>query len=111
VIIILLLLLAFFGFSSSPTYTTGLGTATPTRVPNVVGVAAPSAERLVRRAGLVPVERWCAVPSPGGYAVARQSPTAGSPLHPGTRVRLFLVPALGQGVRHPPCNSFVGSQP
>jgi hypothetical protein len=117
-IIILLLLLAFFGFSFGSSYTSGtttytapLSTAEPTRVPNVVGVALPTAGLRLRNAGLMPVQRWCAVPSSGGYAVARQLPTAGSPARRGARVQLFLAPVRGQSVRHTPCNSFVGARP
>jgi hypothetical protein len=109
-IIILLLLLAFFGFSFGSSHTSGT-TAEPTRVPNVVGVALPTAGLRLRNAGLVPVQRWCAVPSSGGYAVARQLPTAGSPARRGARVQLFLAPVRGQSVRHTPCNSFVGARP
>jgi hypothetical protein len=43
--------------------------------------------------------------------VARQSIAAGTVLPRGSRVRIFLVPALGSGVKHPPCNSFAPAHP
>jgi hypothetical protein len=55
--------------------------------------------------------RWCVGGSFVEYGIARQSPAAGLIVPPGTRVRLFLVPALSQGVRHPKCNRFVGTRP
>jgi beta-lactam-binding protein with PASTA domain len=111
VIIILLLLLAFFGFSSGPRSGGVTTYSVPARsVPDVRGLASPYAEQHLRRAGFVPVRRWCTVRS-NVYAVARQQPAAGAAVPRGARVRLFLVPALGQGIRHPPCKLFAGSRP
>jgi beta-lactam-binding protein with PASTA domain len=80
------------------------------QVPLVTGIYPQYAERRLRAAGLVPVERWCHARAVE-YAVARQSVSAGSVVPRGTRIRLFLVPALGSGVKHPPCNSFAPTRP
>jgi hypothetical protein len=45
------------------------------------------------------------------YAVARQSIAGGTVVPRGSRVRIFLVPALNSGVKHPPCNSFAPIRP
>jgi beta-lactam-binding protein with PASTA domain len=79
-------------------------------VPTVTGLREQSAQQRLRSAGLVPVERWCRARAVE-YAVGRQSIAAGTVVPRGTRVRLFLVPALGSGVKHPPCNSFAPTRP
>jgi hypothetical protein len=45
------------------------------------------------------------------YAVARQSIAAGMVVPRGSQVRIFLVPALNSGLKHPPCNSFAPTRP
>jgi hypothetical protein len=79
-------------------------------VPAVTGIYPRYAKRQLRAAGLVPVERWCRTRAVE-WAVERQSIAAGTVVPRGTRVRLFLVPALGSGVKHPPCNSFAAISP
>jgi hypothetical protein len=79
-------------------------------VPAVTGIYAQYAEQRLRHAGLVPDKRWCRALAIE-YAVGRQVPATGTIVPRGSRVRLFLVPALGSGVRHPPCNSFAATRP
>jgi beta-lactam-binding protein with PASTA domain len=113
-VVILLLLLALFAFAygGSSRFSSGRVRATPAeRVPDAVGLGSPYASAGIRRAGLAPVVRWCAAGSFPEYMVARQSPAAGAIVPKGSRVRLFLVPALSNGVRHPSCPSFVGTRP
>jgi beta-lactam-binding protein with PASTA domain len=114
VFVLLLLLLAVFGFTygGSASVETGTTAAVPAeRVPSVVGLASPYAGNRIRSAGLAPVSRWCAGGSFPGYAVARQRPAAGAVVPKGSPVRIFLVPAVGQGDRHPSCSRFVRARP
>jgi len=114
---LLLVLLGLFsfvlaGWSGSPTVAPNLK-AEPVpaaTVPSVVGSYGPYAAPRLRAAGLVPVQSWCLARA-SEYAVARQSIPAGTVVPRGSRVRIFLVPALGSGVKHPPCNSFAPAPP
>jgi beta-lactam-binding protein with PASTA domain len=110
---ILLLLLVLFGFAygGSGSFSSGTTAAVPAaRVPAVTGLYPQYADRALRKAGLVPRHRFCTVASQQ-YAVVRQRPRAGAVVPRKTSVRLFLVPALGSGVRHPLCRTFANSRP
>jgi hypothetical protein len=115
---LLLVLLALFGFvlggvGSGSTSSSQSMQAQPVRaatVPSVSGSYGRYAVPRLRAAGLVPVQRWCPARAVE-YMVARQSIAAGTVLPRGSRVRIFLVPALGSGVKHPPCNSFAPAHP
>ena len=110
-IVLLLLLIAFFGFGSASSSGETKATAVPAaRVPDVTGLASPYAERRVRQAGLVPAQTWCRAHA-GAYAVKRQLPAAGTTVPRGSRVTLRLAPAQGQGVRQTPCNAYTGALP
>ena len=115
---LLLILLALFGFvfaawgsgSSSNSGPVQAETIPAAEVPAVTGLYARYAERRLRRAGLVPVERWCTARAQE-YAVARVVPAEGTVVPRGVHVRVYLVPALNSGVKHPPCNSFAAAKP
>lgn len=110
-IVILLLLLAFLGVSLGSTSSEGSVRAVPqAQVPDVEGLSSPYAEQRVRQAGLTPLRVWCRTRSPV-YAVVRQRPAPGTSLPRGAGVRLTLAPALGQGVRHTPCNAVAATRP
>jgi beta-lactam-binding protein with PASTA domain len=109
-VIILLLLIALLGFASGSSGSATARAVPAARVPDVGGLYTQYAVRRIAGAGLVAMRRWCSVPS-SQYAVVRQRPGAGAIVPRGTRVRLFLVPALGSGVRHPACRTFVNSRP
>ena len=112
IILLLLLVLFAFAYRGSSTVSSGTVRATPAeRVPDVAGLASPYASAHIRRRGLVPIVRWCAAGSFPEYMVTRQMPAAGAIVPKGTRVRLFLVPALSNGVRHLRCNRFVRTRP
>ena len=116
---LILVLLAFLGIfaawgtgssSSSESGSAQAETIRAASVPSVTGIYPRYAKRQLRAAGLVPVERWCRTHAVE-WEVGRQSIAAGTVVSRGTRVRLFLVPALGAGVKHPPCNSFTPTSP
>jgi beta-lactam-binding protein with PASTA domain len=116
---LLLVLLALFGFvfagvgsgSTSSSRSVQAQPVPAATVPSVTGSYGRYAVPRLRAAGLVPVQRRCRAPRAVEYMVARQSIAAGTVLPRGSRVRIFLVPALGSGVKHPPCNSFAPAQP
>jgi hypothetical protein len=115
---LLVVLLVLFGFliggvGSGSTSSSGSGQAQPVptaTVPSVTGSYGRYAVPRLRAAGLVPVQRWCRARAVE-YAVARQSIAAGKVVARGSQVRIFLVPALGSGVKHPPCKSFAPARP
>jgi hypothetical protein len=115
---ILLVLLALFGLvlggvGSGSSSSSGSVRAAPVpaaTVPSVTGAYGRYAVPRLRAAGLVPVQRWCRARAVE-YAVARQSIAGGTVVPRGSRVRIFLVPALNSGVKHPPCNSFAPTRP
>jgi beta-lactam-binding protein with PASTA domain len=115
---LLLVLLALFGFvfagvgsgSTSSSRSVQAQPVPAATVPSVTGSYGRYAVPRLRAAGLVPVQRWCRARAVE-YMVARQSIAAGTVLPRGSRVRIFLMPALGSGVKHPPCNSFAPAHP
>jgi hypothetical protein len=113
---LLLILLALFGLviggagSGSSSGSVQAQPVPAATVPSVTGSYGRYAVPRLRAAGLVPVRRWCRARAVE-YAVARQSAAAGTVVPRGSRVRIFLVPALGSGVKHPPCNSFAPARP
>lgn len=112
-LLLMLFALVAFGFPSGTTSVEKTGevrAVTATRVPNVIGVASPYAERRVRRAGLVPAQTRCRA-SATIWAVKSQRPAGGTTVPRGARVNLGLVPARRQGVHQTPCNSISGPLP
>jgi hypothetical protein len=113
---LVLILLALFGLligGSGSRSSSGSVQAQPVpaaTVPSVTGSYGRYAVPRLRAAGLVPVQRWCRARAVE-YAVARQSVAAGTVVPRGSRARIFLVPALGSRVKHPPCNSFAPARP
>ncbi len=107
-IVLLFLLIALVGFTpfSSSSGESKARAVPATQVPDVTGLASPSAERRVRQAGLVPAKTWCRAPA-SVYTVKSQRPASGTTVPRGTRVRLRLVPAQG----HTPCNAYSGARP
>jgi beta-lactam-binding protein with PASTA domain len=111
VIVLLLLLIAFFGFGSVSSSGESKARAVPAaRVPAVTGFATPNAERRIRQAGLVPAQTWCRARA-SVYAVRGQLPAAGTTVPRGSRVTLRLAPAQGQGIPQMPCNAYTGARP
>ena len=115
---VLLILLALFGlvfgaWATSSSSSSGRGQAQripAAEVPAVTGIYPQDAEQLLRAAGLVPVERWCTAKAPE-YVVKRVVPAEGTVVPRGVRVRMYLVPALSSGVKHPLCSTFVAAAP
>jgi beta-lactam-binding protein with PASTA domain len=113
---LLLIMLALFGFAFfTPNHAapSGGGRAEEipaATVPTVTGLSTRYAVRRLRAAGLVAEERWCTARAVE-YAVRRVQPREGTVVPRGMRVRLYLVPALGSGVRQPVCKRFVGAKP
>lgn len=111
ILLLLALLGVFAGWGSGSSSGSAQAQKIPAAtVPTVTGIYPQYAAKSLRAAGLVPVERWCRARAVE-YMVGRQSIAAGIVVPRGTRVRLFLVPALGSGVKHPPCNSFAPTPP